>query len=153
MERNYVIPLRKEFRKAPSYKRAKKSVKAIREFISKHMKVEDVAICKNLNDKIWERGGKRPPVRVKVHTKIEKVKDGKYALVELQGFDFPKFEEPKKKKTEDKKEEVKEEKQKEESKKALKSGKVDIKATKGISAPKPKTIKNTGAVSASGKSA
>ncbi|MBS3111788.1 60S ribosomal protein L31 [Candidatus Woesearchaeota archaeon] len=160
VERQYVIPLRKEFRKAPSYKRAKKSVTAIKEFISKHMKVEDVKICKQLNHKIWERGGKNPPPRIKIHTKIEKTKESSYALVELEGFDFPKIvekKEDKKLKKEEKvieaeKVETLEEKQKEESKKALRhlSQKTHTKAS--IVAEKPKTIKNTGAVSSTGKS-
>lgn len=94
-ERIYTIHLRKEFSKAPNYKRTKKSVIALREFIQKHMKVEKVKIGKNLNLKLWSRGRKNPFPRIKVKTKIE----DDYALVELPEFDFQKKKEEKKEKS------------------------------------------------------
>jgi len=66
MERVYVIPLRKEFLKTPKWKRSKKSIKTIRKFVERHMKVEKVLIGKELNEKIWERGSKNPPSKIKV---------------------------------------------------------------------------------------
>ena len=71
LEREYVIPLRKEYMKVPNYKRTAKSVKAIKEFIAKHMKVpgrdvDNVKLDSYLNNEIWFRGGATPPPRVKV---------------------------------------------------------------------------------------
>ncbi len=66
MERVYVVPLRKEFLKTPKWKRSKKSIKTIRKFVERHMKVEKVLIGKELNEKIWERGSKNPPSKIKV---------------------------------------------------------------------------------------
>lgn len=71
LEREYIIPLRKEWTKVPNYKRTAKSVKAIKEFIAKHMKVVDrdldkVKIDSYLNNEVWYRGGGTPPSRVKV---------------------------------------------------------------------------------------
>jgi large subunit ribosomal protein L31e len=66
IEREYNIPLRREFQKVPCYKRAKKAVKAAKEFLVKHMKSEDVKLGKHLNEKIWERGIKNPPHHVLV---------------------------------------------------------------------------------------
>tara|TARA_Y100000034_G_scaffold28532_1_gene34318 strand:- start:3557 stop:4006 length:450 start_codon:yes stop_codon:yes gene_type:complete len=76
MERIYNIPLRKEFQKAPRYKKSAKAIRAIKAFVSKHMKSEDIIIGKYLNDKIWENGPKNPPhkVSVKVVKKEDKVK-------------------------------------------------------------------------------
>ena len=54
LERTYTIPLRREFQKAPKYKRAKKAVTAVREFMQKHMKTENVLIGPKLNIKLWE---------------------------------------------------------------------------------------------------
>jgi len=89
MERTYTIPLRKEFQKAPSYKRAKKAIKAIREFMQRHMKSENILIGPKLNLKIWENGIKNPPKSVKVNA----VKDKEETVrVELFGFDFKKKE-------------------------------------------------------------
>lgn len=83
-ETQFTIPLRKEFSKAPSYKRSEKAIKAIREFIERHMKTDNVKIGKNLNLKIFERGRKNPPPRIKVKA----VKEDKLVRVELPEFPF-----------------------------------------------------------------
>ena len=46
LERTYNVPLRKEFLKVPKYKRAKKAVKALKQFLAKHMKSDNVKIGK-----------------------------------------------------------------------------------------------------------
>ena len=89
-EQTYIIPLRKEFQKAPKYKRAKKAVNAVREYVQKHMKTDDVLIGPKLNLKIWEHGIKNPPHHVKV-TAVMDDKEG-VARVELFGFEFKKKE-------------------------------------------------------------
>jgi large subunit ribosomal protein L31e len=71
IEREYVIPLRKHWLKAAKYKRARKAVKAIKQFIAKHMKVPDrddskVRLDVYLNNEIWFRGKQNPPAKVKV---------------------------------------------------------------------------------------
>ena len=71
LEREYVIPLRREWTKVPNYKRTAKSIKAIKEFIAKHMKVtnrdvNNVRIDSYLNNEIWFRGAGTPPARVRV---------------------------------------------------------------------------------------
>ncbi len=83
--RTYTIPLRKEWLKAPKYKRAKKAVTAVREFIIHHMRNENVLIGPKLNLKIWEHGIKNPPCRVKVTCYEDK--EG-IVRVELFGFEF-----------------------------------------------------------------
>ncbi|MBN1386150.1 60S ribosomal protein L31 [Candidatus Woesearchaeota archaeon] len=82
MEREYNIPLRKEFLKVQRYKRTNKAVKAVKEFISKHMKSDDVRIGKHLNMKLWEHGIKNPPHHVKV---LAKKDDEGIVRVELVG--------------------------------------------------------------------
>ena len=74
--RVYSIPLRKEFRKVPRYKRAKKAVFAVKTFLAKHMKsdIAQVKIGKFLNLKLWENGIKNPPAKVAIH--VEKEEDG-----------------------------------------------------------------------------
>jgi len=71
LEREYIIPLRKEWLKVPEYKRANKAIKAIKEFIVRHMKVYDrdlrkVKIDNILNNEIRFRGIRKPPLKVKV---------------------------------------------------------------------------------------
>jgi len=93
-ERVYNIPLRKEFQKAPKYKRAKKAVNAVKAFLQKHMKTEKVKIGKYLNLKIWERGIKSPPH----HVKVTAVKDDEgIVIAEIVGAPVEKKAEDKKK--------------------------------------------------------
>lgn len=69
LERTYTVPLRKEFMKSPRWKRTKKAVIALRQFLVKHMKSEDVRIGKELNEALWQRGIRHPPHKVKLVAK------------------------------------------------------------------------------------
>ena len=71
IEREYVIPLRNKWKRVPRYKRANKAVKAIKEFLAKHMKIRDrylkkIKIDRYLNEEIWFRGIRKPPSKIKV---------------------------------------------------------------------------------------
>jgi len=103
LERVYNIPLRKEFQKAPMYKRAKKAGTALKEFIAKHMKtdLEKISVGRHLNMKLWEKGIKRPPHHVKVT--LKKLSDGK---VEAEIVGAPVEKKEVKKEKEEKKEEA-----------------------------------------------
>lgn len=90
-EKQFIINLRREFIKAPSYKKSMKAVKAIREFVMHHMKAQDVRVCTELNRKIWERGSKNPIHKVTVKVK----QDGDVLWVQLPEFEFPKKKEKK----------------------------------------------------------
>jgi len=107
-ERTYVIPLRKEFLKAPKYKRSKKAIKAIREFLTRHLKSNDVRLGKELNLDVWKHGMKNPSSKIKIHA----VK--KDNIIRANLIDFPiEFPKPKeKKKKEEKKKEIYDEKEK-----------------------------------------
>jgi len=91
LERNYIIPLRKEWLKVPEYKRVNKAVKAVRQFIVKHMKVYDrdlkkVKIDILLNNELRFRGMRKPPAKIKV--KARKQSDG---TVNVELFEIPKI--------------------------------------------------------------
>jgi len=125
----YNVPLRREWLKVPRYRRTKKAVRALRGFISKHTKVEDVRIGKYLNLRLWEHGRKNPPHKITV--KVTKEKD--FVRVELPDAPEEKVEEPKKKKgLFGKKEEVKEETKEEKEKKDV------MEKGKGLAEEKPK---------------
>lgn len=84
LEREYIIPLRKEWKKVPRYKRANKAVKAVKEFLARHMKIYDrdlkkIKIDKYLNEALWIRGIKKPPIKIK----IKAVKEGDIVTAEL----------------------------------------------------------------------
>ncbi len=64
-ERIYVIPLAGA-KSVQRYRRTNRAVKIVREFLVKHMKSEDVKIDKSLNEKLWKRGTRKPPTKVRV---------------------------------------------------------------------------------------
>ncbi|MBW2989749.1 60S ribosomal protein L31 [Candidatus Woesearchaeota archaeon] len=66
LERAYNVPLRKMYQRAPRWKRTNRSVKALREFIRKHMKADIVKIGKYANLELWKHGGKNPPHHIRV---------------------------------------------------------------------------------------
>jgi large subunit ribosomal protein L31e len=71
IEREYTIPLRTQVKKVPSYKKANKAIKTIKEFLAKHMKVEDRDLKKikldlQVNEMVWERGIKKPLHKIKI---------------------------------------------------------------------------------------
>ncbi|MDP2909293.1 MAG: 50S ribosomal protein L31e [Nanoarchaeota archaeon] len=119
-ERTYNIPLRKEWLKVPIYKRASKSVRAVKQFIKKHTKSEDIRIGRYLNQELWSRGNRHPPPKVSVTTKLVEEKDKKYVQVELVGAPEEKPKEEKKEKAKEEKKEAKEEKKEEKPKKETK---------------------------------
>jgi len=66
LERNYIIPLRKEWLKVPKYKRAKKAITGIKDFLKRHMKSDNIKVGEHLNLEIWKHGMKNPPHKVKI---------------------------------------------------------------------------------------
>lgn len=72
-ERMYVVPLRK-VKEAPRKERAARATRAVRAFVVKHSKCENVKIDKVLNEKLWERGIERSPSKIKI--KIIKGEEG-----------------------------------------------------------------------------
>ncbi|MBN2421104.1 50S ribosomal protein L31e [Candidatus Woesearchaeota archaeon] len=66
LERTYIIPLRRIFTRVPPYKRAKRCVNAVREFLSKHMKSKEIKLGQQINLLLWKRGIKNPPGQIKI---------------------------------------------------------------------------------------
>jgi len=83
IERVYNIPLRASFRNAVRMKKAKKAIRAVKDFLRKHMKSDDVRLGNHLNEQVWSRGMRRPPHHVKVLA--IKDKDG-VVKAELDGY-------------------------------------------------------------------
>lgn len=84
LEREYTIPLRSQVNKVPTYKRANKAIRTIKEFLVRHMKIRDrdldkVKIDRYLNEFIWYRGIKKPPAKIKVKV----TRDGEFVRAEL----------------------------------------------------------------------
>jgi len=90
IEREYIVPLRREWLKVAEFKRANKAVKALKQFLVQHMKVYDRDLRKIrvdilLNNEIRFRGMRKPPASIKV--KAIKYEDG---FVDAKLVDIPK---------------------------------------------------------------
>ncbi|PIN93694.1 hypothetical protein COU54_02165 [Candidatus Pacearchaeota archaeon CG10_big_fil_rev_8_21_14_0_10_31_24] len=82
IEKEYTIPLRRVWLNVPIYNRTKKSVKAIKIYVAKHMKVRDRDIDKvkldvYFNNELWFRGRSNPPAKIKVKA----IKEGEIVKV------------------------------------------------------------------------
>jgi large subunit ribosomal protein L31e len=85
VERLYTIPLGKAY-EAVRKKRAKRAVTMVRNFIKRHMKVEEQAelsIDPQLNEYLWTRGIEKPPRRVRV--RATKDRDGFVKVYLIEG--------------------------------------------------------------------
>jgi large subunit ribosomal protein L31e len=73
LTRVYMVPLRRAF-EAPPYRRTKVAIRVIRDFTVRHMKASDVKIKEDVNERIWARGIKNPPRRIRLE--MERDEDG-----------------------------------------------------------------------------
>ena len=65
--------------------RAKKAVVAMRNFLKRHMKSEEILLGKNLNDAIWVHGIRNPPHKLKI---VAKKDDEGVVRAELFGYEY-----------------------------------------------------------------
>jgi len=84
IEREYVITLRRFWQNVPNYERSGKAIKAIKNFIAKHMKLYDRDLDKikldvHMNNEVWFRGRASPPSKIKVKA----IKENGIVKVEL----------------------------------------------------------------------
>ena len=80
-EKIYTINIRKKLYDYSWKKRAKRAINIIKNFIKRHCKVNNVKIDPKLNEKIWSRGIKKPPGRVRVRVEIDKDKNLAYVYL------------------------------------------------------------------------
>jgi large subunit ribosomal protein L31e len=77
-EKTYTIPLRHVWVVTPRGKRAPRAVRDVRDYVSRHMKAEDVAISNEINNAIWSRSINKPPRKITV--RAVKDKEGKVVV-------------------------------------------------------------------------
>lgn len=143
LERVYNVPLRRQWLKAPLYRRAKRAISALRQFLARNMKtdIKQVRIGKYANLKMWERGIRFPPHHIKV---IAKKDEEGFVLAELEGAPVEKKagEKKQKPKKEEPKPEAKPEEKTAEEKKAelpkAEEKKEEVKKEKKPTVKKPK---------------
>jgi large subunit ribosomal protein L31e len=66
-EQIYTIPLR-VVKNVPAWKRANRAVTEVRSFLVRHLKVDSVQVKldKSINERLWEKGCKKPPLSIRV---------------------------------------------------------------------------------------
>lgn len=78
LEREYIVPLRKDWIKVPYYRRVKRTVNTLREFVAKHMKIGDRDVDKVKLDK-WlnhELNFRNEKAMNKIKVRCKKYDDG-----------------------------------------------------------------------------
>jgi large subunit ribosomal protein L31e len=83
LKREYVVPLRRKTKLAPRWRRSKKAVSVLKDFIKKHMKTDNVIICNELNEHLWKDGAKNPPGKVSVIALKSEIAGEEKTLVNL----------------------------------------------------------------------
>ncbi len=119
LEREYIVPLRRQWLKVAEFKRANRAVKELKRFLAKHMKVYDrdlrkIKIDNDLNNEMRFRGIRKPPAKIRV--KAKKFDNGivRASLVEIpEHIKYARIREAKLKKEIEKKVEKIEEKKEE----------------------------------------
>lgn len=91
LEREYIVPLRKRWIKKAYYVRTNAAIKELKEFIARHMKVEDrdvrkVKLDKWLNVEMWQRSIRKPLSKVRVRAKKLDNGNVKVELAEIPGY-------------------------------------------------------------------
>lgn len=84
LKREYIVPLRRKVKTAPMWRRSKKAISVLKDFMIQHMKAENVVICSELNELVWARGGKNPPGKVAVVALRTTINGVDSTLVNLQ---------------------------------------------------------------------
>ncbi|MBN1896725.1 MAG: 60S ribosomal protein L31 [Candidatus Aenigmarchaeota archaeon] len=69
-EKIYNIPLRSSYKSGTRIERTKKSVKAVKEYVTKHTHTPEVRISEKLNTTLWSGGAKKPLHKITVKVTI-----------------------------------------------------------------------------------
>ena len=87
ISRDYTIVLSKRIRSVSYKKKAPRAIKEIRKFATQAMGTKDVRLSADLNKKVWSKGVKNVPVRIRVRLSRkrnddEEADEALYTLVE-----------------------------------------------------------------------
>lgn len=67
-ERVYTIPIRQLVSRP---RRTRVAIRNLRDFVTRHTKAKEIKIENELNEHIWERGDRKPPIRVRVSVSVD----------------------------------------------------------------------------------
>lgn len=90
LEREYIVPLSRDFLKVPEFRRTPKAIKALVKFVARHMQVRDddrkIKIDTYLNEELWMHSIRKPPRKVKI--KCTKYESG---IVKVELAEVPEY--------------------------------------------------------------
>ncbi|MBI3412926.1 MAG: 60S ribosomal protein L31 [Candidatus Aenigmarchaeota archaeon] len=78
-EKLYDIQLRKSFSESSRRKKAPHAIKAVRDFVAKNTRSENVILGTGVNELVWSRGVSHPPSKIRIKVK----KDGDKVFADL----------------------------------------------------------------------
>lgn len=79
----YTIPLR-SVKKVPRWERSRKAMAEIKKYLKRHTKADDIVLVDAyINERVWKRGAKKPPSKIRVKVTKEFVEDIMVAEAEL----------------------------------------------------------------------
>ncbi len=81
-ERIYNLPFRRVWT-TPRWKRTPRAIRMLREYVRRHMKVENVVISNEVNEQIWSKGMSKPPRNLRI--RAVKDKEGKVIVYLAKG--------------------------------------------------------------------
>ena len=88
-EKIFTINLRKLALRESKWKKSKKSVALVRNFLKRHMKTDDIKLDKSITEEIWKRGSHKPPTKIRIKAYEteggEKDEKKKFVKAELLG--------------------------------------------------------------------
>ena len=84
-EQIYTISLRRT-KSVPRWKRSNRAITEVKIFLSRHTKAEEIKLDPSISEKIWEKGAKKPPSKIRV--KVTKTEDSALEAKLAEGKEF-----------------------------------------------------------------
>jgi len=70
-EKILTINLRKSILKKPKWKRSSSAVRELKKILRRRLRTDKILLDKLVNEKIWSKGGKKPPTKLKLKVSKE----------------------------------------------------------------------------------
>jgi len=84
VEKIITVNIRREVLKKPYWNRSAEALSVLRKYLKKHVKAKRIVIDSKMNEKIWQRGIKRPLMRMRVKVTTSDDGTAKVTLLEKQ---------------------------------------------------------------------
>jgi len=83
-EKIITVNIRREVERKPYWNRSAKAPSILRKYLQKHVKAKTIVIDRKTNEKIWQRGIKKPLMKMRVKVTTSDDGTAKVTLLEKQ---------------------------------------------------------------------